>query len=73
VQAEIADVKNRAEGYSREAEELEARLAEAEERKVKAEQRFSAARTALQSVKADVRALAFASAGIAAVVIQNLT
>ena len=55
LQAEIADVRNRADGFSREAEELEATLAEAEEKKVTAEKAFSAARTTLQEVKAEVR------------------
>lgn len=55
MQAEIADVRNRADGFSREAEELEAALAAAEEKKLLAEQAFSAARKDLQEVKAEVR------------------
>lgn len=54
MQAEIADVRNRQEVLGRAAEELEAQLAEAEERKIKAEEAFSKARGALKEVKEEV-------------------
>lgn len=54
-QAEIADVRNRRGALAGEAEELEAQLAEAEERKVLAENEFSTARSALQEIRSTVR------------------
>lgn len=57
-QAEIADVRNRRAGLAAEAEELEAQLAEAEERKVNAENAFSSARSELQELRSNVCPLA---------------
>jgi multidrug resistance efflux pump len=54
-QAKIADVRNRAKALFAEEEELEAQLAEAEEKKVVAEQEFALARGELQEVRSEVR------------------
>lgn len=53
-QAQIADVRNRQAALEAEAEELEAELAAAEERKLNAEQAFSAARSNLDDVRREV-------------------
>jgi uncharacterized protein YbjT (DUF2867 family) len=55
-QAAVADARNCERALEREAEELEAQLAAAEERKADAEEAYTAARAQLQGLKSEVRA-----------------